>query len=56
MRFAVIPGLPAAGRRSDESLFDQDVKKREIPHPSEAHGAQKPRFADSVPSCGGQAE
>jgi len=70
MRFAGIPSLPAvgrAGRRSevrfciarllcDESLFDQNVKKREIPHPGEAHGAQKPRFADSVPSCSGQAE
>jgi len=70
MRFGVIPSLPAlgrAGKRSElrfciahllceESLFDQHAKKREIPHPGEAHGAQKPRFADSVPSCGGQAE
>jgi hypothetical protein len=48
MRFAVIPSLPAAGRRSkvrfsiarflcDESLFDQNAKEREISH-----------FADSV--------
>jgi len=37
MRFAVIPSLPAAGRRSEESLSDQNAKKREIPH-----------FADSV--------
>jgi hypothetical protein len=67
MCFAVISSLPAAGRRSelrfsiarlscDESLFDQNTKKREIPHPDEAYGAQNPRFADSVPSCGGQAE
>ena len=59
MRFLVIPSLPAAGRRSevrfciarllcDESLFDQNAKKREIPHPDEAYGAQNPRFADFV--------
>jgi len=59
MRFAIIPSLPAAGRPSevrfciarllcDESRFDQNAKKREIPHPGEAHGARKPRFADSA--------
>ena len=48
MRFSIIPSLPAAGRRSevrfciacllcDESLFDENAKKREIPP-----------FADSV--------
>ena len=52
MRFAVIPSLPAAGRRSevrfciarllcDESPFDQNAKKREIPH-----------FADSIRNDG----
>jgi len=34
--------------RSEESFFDQSAKKREIPHPGEAHGAHKSRFADSV--------
>jgi hypothetical protein len=47
MRFAVIPSLPAAGRRSevrfciarllcDASLFDQNAKKREIPHSADS--------------------
>jgi hypothetical protein len=47
MRFAVIPSLPEAGRRSevrfsiarflcDESLFDQNARKRGIPHSADS--------------------